>query len=84
MHRLAAVVPIENRLELGHEFLVMGECTGTDDDGLGVYFNFAAGILGQYAGDGGSQTGAIFAGDIDQDDFAQGSVSGTASRAAAC
>ena len=29
----------------------MGECTGTDDDGLGVYFNFAAGILSQYAGD---------------------------------
>ena len=40
--------------------------------------------LGQHAGDGGSQTGTIFAGDIDQDDFAQGSVSSTASGAAAC
>jgi hypothetical protein len=30
---------------------------------------------GQHPGDGSSQTGAIFAGDIDQDDFAQDALS---------
>jgi hypothetical protein len=33
--------------------------------------------LGQHPGDGGSQAGTVFTGDIDQDDFAQGALSET-------